>query len=152
MDTKSLRRHAAGLVVAFGVQFVAGMVLNLFVTIPAQHPGTSGSEYFTRSGHSLLWAFTSGGAALAVHAYIALALLLGCLALWVRALRIHSRAWSWAGGLATVFTLGATFNGLSFLDYSYDASSMVMASFWLLAVGTLVAALAKAPRPTTTLQ
>ncbi|MGH7237361.1 MAG: hypothetical protein ACREGF_02395 [Candidatus Saccharimonadales bacterium] len=142
---KSLRGHALGMLTLLGLQFLAGMTLNLFIKLPAAHPGTSGGNYFASDWHSLVWALsTSGGAALAIHAYLALAIVLGCLTLLIRGLKLHDKTWAWAGGAATLFTLGALFNGLSFLDYNQDFSSMIMAVTWL-AAAALTFGLAKSP-------
>ncbi len=123
----------------FGMQFVAGMVLNVFVTTPKHHPGTSAGDYFSRSWSSLLWALSGGGGwALLVHASIALILFLGMLTLFLRSLGPNGRGWRWALGIAAFFTLGALFNGLSFLDFNENFSSMIMASCWLVAVALLV--------------
>lgn len=118
------------------------MTLNLFVTLPTIHPGAMGSDYFASAARGLWWALTNGGGiALTLHAYLALVLVLGCLALLVRGVAAHSKLWSWSGGVAALFTIGALFNGLSFVDYSHDFSSMIMASCWLAAVAVVVASL-----------
>lgn len=144
MAKHGLREQAAGLLVGYGVQFLAGMTLNLFVTIPGSHPGTTGNDYFVRSGHSLVWTLSGGGGiALAIHVYIAIGLLLGSVALFVRSLRARDKLWSWCSGIASIFTLGALFNGLSFVDFNQDISSMIMASCWLIAVGALITGLVK---------
>ena len=146
MISQRLRLHAIGLLGLFAVQFVVGMTLNLFVSLPTSHPGTSGGEYFTRSAQSLIWAISGGGGwALAIHVLLAVVLLLGCLVLFVRSLRLKAPSfWCWMGGLASLFTLGALFNGLSFVDYDNDFSSLIMAVCWLAAVVALVAALLRA--------
>lgn len=142
MKPNSLDRHAIVLLVGFAVQFLAGMTLNLFVTLPSSHPGTTGNDYFVRSGYSLLWALSNGGGvALTVHACIALGLFLGCLTFFVRGVALRSKLWGWSAGIASLFTLGALFNGLSFADYSHDFSSMIMAVCWLVAVATLATGL-----------
>jgi hypothetical protein len=38
----AVRRGAVVLIWAFALQFVIGMVLTLFVTLPDQHPGANG--------------------------------------------------------------------------------------------------------------
>jgi hypothetical protein len=136
---RNLRLYATGLLAGFGLQFLVGMALNLFVQLPTSHPGTTGNEYFSRSGHSLVWALSgNAGLGLAIHVYIALALVLGTLALFLRSLAVHNKQWTWVGLIAFIFTLGALFNGLSFVDYSHNVSSMVMASCWLIAVISLI--------------
>src|ERR1700676_3641916 len=135
MNSDRFRKQAAGLLVGYVLQFLAGMLLNLFITIPSTHPGSSGSEFFSRSSHSLVWALsTHGGWELAFHAYLALVLVLGSFSLFIRAVIAHNKDWSIAGGVAALFTLGAFFNGLSFVNYNKNVSSMIMATCWLIAV------------------
>jgi FtsH-binding integral membrane protein len=134
-----LGAHAVGLLVLFAIQFLAGMVLNLFIDIPKHHPGTIQGDYFSRSWESLVWALSGGaGWALVVHATIALILFLGTVFLFLRSLTPSGRGWRWGSGVAAFVTLGALFNGLSFLDFNEDFSSMIMASCWLVVVSILV--------------
>ena len=145
MTGTRLRGHTIVLLWLFALQFVAGMVLNLFVVIPKQHPGTIGGDYFSQSWASLLWALSgAGGWALVAHASIAIALFLGTLALFVRSLAPMARGWRVGSGIAAFVTLGALFNGLSFLDFNEDFSSMIMASCWLVVVSILVLMLVRA--------
>ena len=73
-----------------------------------------------------------------LHTILALTLVVGTLALFLRSIPPSGRGWRWASGFAALFTLGALFNGLSFLDFNQDFSSMIMASCWLIAVALLV--------------
>jgi hypothetical protein len=151
MTPSYLRTHAKILLILFAVQFLAGMLLNLFVTLPKVHPGTSGDNYFTQSWASLVWTLSGGGGwALAVHASIAVALLIGTIALFVRTLSPRGRGWRWGSGIAALFTLGALFNGLSFADYNQDFSSMIMATCWLVAVTAVVIPLIRSRQILTT--
>jgi hypothetical protein len=139
MDRLHLRRLAVALLVWYAVQFIAGMTLNLFVTLPTTRPGTVGADYFARSGASLLWALAgSGGPALLIHAWIAVILLIGAVSLFVQSLRRGGRGWRLGSGIAAFFTLGALFNGMSFLDYNEDFSSAIMAGCWLIAVAAVI--------------
>jgi hypothetical protein len=127
MDRLHLRRLAIALLVWYAVQFIAGMTLNLFVTLPTTHPGTVGADYFARSGASLLWALAgSGGPALLIHAWIAVILLIGAVALFVQSLRRGGRGWRLGSGIATFFTLNE------------DFSSAIMAGCWLIAVAAVI--------------
>lgn len=138
MPASKLRRHAIILLLFYGLQFLAGMTLNLFVTIPRTHSGSTGNEYFSQSSHSLFWAVSGrGGTALAFHVYLALGLCIGVAVLFARSLKTHSKGWQRASGLATLLTIGALFNGLSFVDYNHNVSSMIMATCWLLAVSSI---------------
>ncbi len=147
MPDTFLRRFAIAMLVGYAVQFVAGMVLNLFVKIPDVHPGTSGDEYFSRSFTSLGWALSgAGGPALFVHALLGFALFAGAVVLFVSSLVRRSRGWRWPTGIAAFFTFGAFFNGMSFLDYGEDFSSAIMAGCWLIATGAVVFALIRDER------
>jgi hypothetical protein len=144
MPSSRLRVQTVFLLWIFGLQFLAGMILNLFVELPKTHPG-AGGEYFSSSWASLLWALGGGsGWALAVHTWLALLLFLGTLLLFLRSLVAGGQGWRWPSGIAALLTLGAVFNGLSFADYGEAFSSMIMASCWLVAVALLVFALIRA--------
>lgn len=117
------------------VQAGFGMVVNVYVTIPAHHPGAHASNYFTGSVSSVGWAVSHGALSLAIHA--ALGLALAVLAVWVaiRAALLRRRAVAAWLVLAALLTIGAGFNGASFLDFNMDISSLIMA---LLAFGALL--------------
>ncbi|CAM5413140.1 hypothetical protein [Leifsonia shinshuensis] len=115
------RPQAIALLIAFGVQFALGMLLNLFVQLPKTHPGSTGGEYFSRSFTSLGWALSGGGGPwLFVHAGLGLLLALGTLALFIGCLARRVRGWRWLTGVTALFTVGAFFNGMSFVDYGED--------------------------------
>jgi hypothetical protein len=50
---KVVRRTTVGLLIALIVQFLIGMLVNLFVTIPDRHPGSQPTEYFAGSFQSV---------------------------------------------------------------------------------------------------
>jgi hypothetical protein len=144
MRKQKFDEWAIGLLIGYLLQFLAGMLLNLFVTIPHKHPGSSGTNYFSRSAHSLVWSLSgSGGWALSFHAGLALLLVVSSLGFLVSALIVHNKLWVITGGTAAMMTLGAFFNGLSFIDFDKDISSMIMATCWIGAVGALVIGLLK---------
>jgi hypothetical protein len=58
------------------VQFLLGMAVTLFVTIPTDHPGTNPPEYFSGVVTSVRWAILHGGLWLALHAVWGLLLVL----------------------------------------------------------------------------
>lgn len=139
MTVTRLRLFAIVLLWIYAAQFIAGMTLNLFVTLPDSHAGTTGNEYFSRSLASLLWALGGGGGPfLFVHALLGVALLVGSLILFIQSFRAPLPRWRWVTGVTFFFTFGALFNGLSFLDYNEDFSSAIMAGCWLIAGGALV--------------
>ncbi|HVU59557.1 MAG TPA: hypothetical protein VHC98_01835 [Candidatus Saccharimonadales bacterium] len=147
MDRVStVRKQTLGLLVGYGLQFLAGMLLNLFVTVAAVHPGTQAGEFFGGAARALGWALSGqGGWELAVHAYLAIALVLGTLSLCYSSVLMRSRRWIICSIIAAFFTMGALFNGLSFINYNHDVNSMVMASCWLISVGAIVVARSSSP-------
>lgn len=123
------------------VQFLLGMATNLFVDITRDHPGANPPEYFTGVAQSVTWAVLHGAPLLQLHAVVGLILLVGAVMTFVQALRSGPRSVKIATGVGGVAVLFAGFNGGSFLNYNYDASSMIMASFFALAVAAYAAAL-----------
>ena len=116
------------------VQSGIGMDVNLFVAIPARHPGARPSSYFGGSVRSVAWAVAHGAPALVAHAVLGLALAVLVIGAAVYAIRLGRRpvgAWSVLAGLLVI---GAGFNGASFLDFNNDISSLIMA---LLAFGAV---------------
>jgi hypothetical protein len=141
---RAARGWAFGLLIALLVQFGLGMYVNLFATIPLNHPGHGAKEFFTGSYHSVVWAETSAHAPLilAFHAGLGLLLVLGSLWLAVLAIRGRRAGFVWAAVLGALFILGAGFNGASFLNYNKDANSYVMALLFAAAVLCYIALLA----------
>jgi len=118
-----------------------GVAVNLYVAIPAHHPGASPANYFTGSFHSVVWAMSHGRAALAAHAVLGVGLAVFALGAAVQAVRVGGRsvaAWSVLGALLVI---GAGFNGASFVDFNHDISSLIMAVLALAAIASYVVAL-----------
>ncbi len=119
-------------------QFVLGIAVNLFVKVPAHHPGAHPSNYFSGSAQSIGWAIPHGGVWLAAHISLALALVLGGIVTIALATRSGSRVAIGTSALGGASILGAAFNGASFLDFDQDYSSMIMAGLFAVAVGSYV--------------
>jgi hypothetical protein len=109
------------------IQAAVGMVVNLYVTIPAHHPGAHPANYFGGSFHSVVWAIGHGAVALAIHAALGLALVLIMIGVAIGAWRLGGRAIAIWSSIAAALVIGAGFNGASFLDFGHNASSLVMA-------------------------
>jgi hypothetical protein len=123
------------------VQAGLGMVVNLYVTGPAQHAGAHSANYFAGSLHSVAWAIAHGPATLAVHTTLGLALIAFVVGTAVQALRSERPAiggWSVLAGLCVI---GAGFNGASFLDFAHNINSLIMALLALAAIGCYATAL-----------
>ena len=133
---RAARGWAFGLLVALLVQFGLGMYVNLFATIPLNHPGHGANDFFAGSYRSVAWAETSPHAPLilAFHAGLGLLLVVGSLWLAVLAIRGRRAGIGWAAALGALFIIGAGFNGASFLNYNHDANSYVMALLFAAAV------------------
>jgi hypothetical protein len=133
--TDALRRMTLAAAVLVVIQVAIGMVVNLYVTVPAHHPGAHPANYFSGSFHSVIWAIGSGAISLAVHGAFGLALILFAIAVAVRAVRLRTGWVAVSSVLAALLALGAGFNGASFLDFGgQNISSLLMA---LLALGAL---------------
>lgn len=129
------RRLTLTAVVLVLIQAAIGIVVNLYVTIPAHHPGARPADYFTGSASSVGWAVAHGAPALAIHAALGIALAVVVIGVAVRSFAVRRwpiRAWSILAGLLVI---GAGFNGASFLDFNHAVSSLIMA---LLALGAVV--------------
>ena len=116
------------------IQFLLGIAVNLFVTIPTDHPGARPVEYFSGVVQSVTWAIIHGHMLLIVHASLGLLLVLAALGLLVQAIRARVRPMIVTTAIAFVAVLAAGFNGGSFLNYNEDFSSMLMAAFFAAAV------------------
>ena len=54
-----LRRRTAATLVILVVQFLVGMSLNLYVTIPTNHPGAGSGPFLSGALRNVLWSFTA---------------------------------------------------------------------------------------------
>jgi hypothetical protein len=130
------------------VQFLLGMSVNLFVMVPVDHPGANPSDYFSGVVQSVTWAILHGPLLLVLHAVFGLVLVIAAIELLVRAIQLRRRWLIWTSAIGAVAALGAGFNGGSYLNYHQDFSSMLMASFFAVAVIVYAAGLYLAgPRP-----
>ena len=128
------------------IQYLLGMAANLYVTIPARHPGAGAGNYFTGAASGLAWVISDGPAWAAAHAAFGLALVLAALAAIELTRRQGSRAATAASVLGALAILGAGFNGASFLNYGHDFSSMIMAGLWALALACYITGMFLAAR------
>ncbi|NNC13719.1 hypothetical protein HII28_17785 [Planctomonas sp. JC2975] len=139
--TRDLGRRAIPLVVvnfvlclALVAQFLLGMVANLFVTVPTHHPGANASDYYAGVVASMAWLIPHGEPWLVAHAVVGLVLVVAAIVNLVWMLRLRSALYATASILGALATLGAGFNGASFVIYGFDSSSMIMSGLWALAM------------------
>jgi hypothetical protein len=129
-----LRPLAASALLLLAIQFLIGMLVNLFVIVPDQHPGTNAPEYFSGVARGVWWALGNGGWELQLHVVIGLLLALASIALIVLAIALRRRSWVIASILGWVGVFAAGFNGASFMNYGHEFSSLLMAIGFLLAL------------------
>jgi len=115
-----LRGQTFGALVMLIVQFAIGVVVNLYVTVPAADRG----GFFGALGKAL----TNGPAALASHAGLGLLIVLAALALIVRAIIIRHTPTIVLSVLGLLSIIGAAANGIRFVsDGGADNASLAMA-------------------------
>jgi hypothetical protein len=131
---EDLRRDYLGTLLTLVAQFMLGMAVNLFVQIPLNHPGANPPEYFSGVAESVAWAILHGPFWLLVHAVLGLLLVIFGLRLLIAAIRSHHRPTVISSVVGALAILAAGFNGGSYLNYHEDFSSMLMATFFAVAV------------------
>lgn len=129
-----LRSITAFTLLLLAIQFLIGMLVNLYVQVPSAHPGANAPEYFSGVAQGVAWALVQAPLALLFHTIVGLLLFLASLVLIGLAIAARSRAWIITSVLGFIGILGAGFNGASFLNYGHDFSSLLMAIGFLLAV------------------
>jgi hypothetical protein len=72
----SLRTIDAILLILLAAQFLLGMLVNLFVQVPAVHPGANAPEYFTGVAQGVAWALFNAPWLLWIHVVVGLSLFL----------------------------------------------------------------------------
>lgn len=122
-------------------QYLLGMVVNLYVTFPAHHPGAGASNYFAGIASGLGWLIPDGPGWAAAHAALGLALVAAALASLAISVRGTGRLHVITSVLGALAIIGAGFNGLSFLNYGKSFSSMIMAALWAVALACYVTGL-----------
>ena len=128
-------RHATlVMLVMLLVQFALGISSDLYATVAAHHPGAHPSDYFGGSLQSLAWALHHAPAVLAAHSALGLLILLAAIGLVVQTVRIRRSGLVAMAMMGAASVIGAGFNGLSFLDYSQNLNSLIMALLFALAM------------------
>jgi len=144
-----IKGQSFGLLTMLAIQFILGMILNLFVTIPKVHPGQSGN-FGSRSIHGFGWAITNGGGiTLLLHVIMAILLLIASLSLVIRTISAKSSFWVGVSAFGAIGVIVALTNGLAFIGYDSDATSFVMAMGFITAAAAYSTGLAWSSMHTT---
>jgi hypothetical protein len=114
-----VRRMSLGIALALLVQYALGMVVSLYVTVPA---GDHGGGILAAVGR----AFSAGPVALAVHAGLGLLLIAAGINLVIRSARSGHRALIWLSAVSLLSILGAAVNGAAFVNSSAAGASLAM--------------------------
>lgn len=136
-----LRPLTALTLLLLAVQFLIGMVVNLFVPNIPDHPGTNAPEYFGGVVQGVAWALAHGAWSLQIHAVIGILLFLASLLLIGLAIATRRGAWITVAVIGWIGIMGAGFNGASFLNYGHNFSSLLMSVGFFLAMLSYVAGL-----------
>jgi len=128
------------------IQYLLGMVVNLYVVLPGRHPGAGAHSYFSGAASGLGWVMTRGPGWAAAHAAFGLALVLAALASIALTWRPGGHIGRVTSVLGALAIVGAAFNGASFLNYGHDFSSMIMAGLWALALACYLTGMLLAAR------
>lgn len=145
---RELRGGYLGILIGLVAQFLLGMATNLFVQVPHDHPGADPPEYFSGVAQSVVWAIFHGPSIwLVLHAVWGLLLVISGFRLMYTAIRSGHRATIVTAVIGALAMLGAGFNGGSYLNYHEDFSSMIMASFFAIAVTAYAVGLFLLPLP-----
>lgn len=115
-------------------QYVLGLVVNLFVTIPTSHPAANSPDYFGALVPAVAWLISQGPVWAAVHASLGLALIVIAVVLAVASAFLHRPGYAATSIVGALAIIGAAFNGASFVIYNHDFSSMIMGGVWAIAL------------------
>ena len=130
------------------IQYLLGMVVNVYVVLPGRHPGAGAGDYFTGAASGLAWVISDGPGWAAAHAAFGMALAVAALASIALARQQDGRLALVLSVLGALAIVGAGFNGVSFLDYGHAFSSMIMAGLWALALACYLGGVVLAARRT----
>ena len=121
-----LRTLTAIILVLLAAQFLVGMLVNLFVQVPAVHPGANAPEYFSGVVLGVAWALLHAPLWLQLHAIVGLLLFIASLLLIGFAIAARRRAWIILSMIGLFGIMAGGFNGASFMNYGHDLSSLLM--------------------------
>ena len=116
---EAARRSSFGVAVGLLIQYAVGLWVSLYVTVPARDQGGGVLAAIGR-------ALANGPAALAVHAGLGLLLLLGSIALVVRAVVAGDRFFIVTTAVSLLAVLGAAGSGAAFVNNGQDGASLAM--------------------------
>lgn len=128
-------------------QLVIGTVTQLYVTIPRDHPGSSGGGYFGQSQQSLSWALAHSDPWLQVHTGLGLLLVLLSLVILAVAVVTLRGGLFFSALMGLIGVAGAGAAGAAFLDFNQNLQVLLMTIGLALALLAYTGALLVTPSP-----
>lgn len=130
----ALRTLAIIALILLAVQFMDGVVVNLFVQVPPTHPGANPANYFVGVVQAVEWAVIYAPLGLQIHVIAGLVLFLVAIILLIWAIVLRRGSWIAIAIIGLIGVIGAGFNGASFMNYGgLNLSSLLMSIGFLLA-------------------
>ncbi|HWZ17808.1 MAG TPA: hypothetical protein VNW73_03335 [Ktedonobacteraceae bacterium] len=133
LSQSRLRTLTAIILVLLAAQFLVGVLVNLYVQVPAVHPGANAPEYFSGVVIGVAWALLHAPLWLQLHTIVGLLLFIASLLLIGFAIAARRRAWIILSIIGLLGIVAGGFNGASFMNYGHDFSSLLMSLGFLLA-------------------
>lgn len=124
------------------IQYVVGMVTNLFVQIPSSLSSQyeSGGAFYRYWWAALRWILANSSIFLQLHVIIGILLVIGSLIVVGISIAMKRRAWIAFSISGSIFTIGAGVNGMFFVSFGqHDINSLIMALAFLAAFVCYVA-------------
>ncbi|WP_067929191.1 hypothetical protein [Alicyclobacillus shizuokensis] len=118
------------------IQYVVGMVTNLFVQIPDSLSSQykSGGAFYRYWWLSLQWILAHSSIFLRLHVIVGILLVIGSVLVAGMSIVMKSRVWIIFSILGSIFTIGAGVNGMFFVSFGqHDINSLIMAIAFLAA-------------------
>lgn len=140
-----MRKLLALMMLLLAVQFVLGIVTRLYITIPRDHPGSSGGGFFGQSQQSLSWALTHGDPWLQAHTGLGLVLVLLALVILAVAVVTLRGGLFFASLVGLIGIVGAGAGEAAFLDFNQNLDLLLMTIGLALAVVAYTGALLLSP-------
>jgi hypothetical protein len=116
-----LKKHAGGLLIALTLQYILGMITNLFVKFPKIN------------SEGKIWEFAWSQLPLAGHIIIGLLILFGSLILMIRAILSKNMIWRTASVIGFIAVLLSGVSGATFVVSQSDGYSFSMSVGFIVA-------------------
>jgi len=129
-----IRMFTLGEILALLLKFIAGMTVNLFVELPKYHPGSNSIEYFSGIVKGIIWAIGSGTFYLGFHVILGLLIIVVSIVIIIFSVTVRERIWLVCSVIGWVAVTGAGINGVSFVNYGKEYSSLIMSIGFLVGI------------------